>query len=73
MAAFAFFYVLSAALLAKAVQTIPVGTAYPVWTGIGALGSVLLGILVFQEPATFWRMFFITTLVCSIVGLKLVS
>ena len=73
MAAFAFFYVLSAALLAKAIQTIPVGTAYPVWTGIGALGSVLLGIFVFQEPATFWRLFFITTLVCSIVGLKLVT
>lgn len=73
MAAFAFLYVLSAVLLAKAVQSIPVGTAYPVWTGIGALGSVLLGIFVFQEPATFWRIFFITTLVGSIVGLKMVS
>ena len=41
-------------LLAKAVKTIPIGTAYPVWTGIGAVGTVLLGILVFKEPATFW-------------------
>lgn len=63
---------LSMLFLAKAVKTIPVGTAYPVWTGIGAVGTVLIGILVFREPATFWRLFFITTLVISIVGLKLV-
>lgn len=73
LAAFAVFYVLSAVLLAKATQTIPIGTAYPVWTGIGALGAVLLGIFVFHEPATFWRIFFIFTLVASIIGLKLVS
>ena len=73
IAAFAVFYILSAALLAKATQTLPIGTAYPVWTGIGALGSVLLGIFVFREPATFWRLFFIFTLVASIVGLKLMS
>ncbi|MBQ9474504.1 MAG: multidrug efflux SMR transporter [Bacteroidales bacterium] len=73
MAAFAFFYVLSAVLLAKAVQNIPIGTAYPVWTGIGALGAVMLGIFVFHEPATFWRMFFMTTLIASIIGLKIVS
>ncbi|MBE6312707.1 MAG: multidrug efflux SMR transporter [Bacteroidales bacterium] len=70
---FAFFYVLSAVLLAKATQTLPLGTAYPVWTGIGAIGSVLLGIMVFNEPATFWRLFFLTTLVGSIVGLKSLS
>ena len=73
MAAFAFFYVLSAILLAKATRTIPIGTAYPVWTGIGAVGSVLLGIFVFREPADFWRIFFLTTLVASIVGLKMIS
>ena len=73
MAGFAFFYVLSAILLAKATEAIPVGTAYPVWTGIGALGAVLLGIFVFHEPATFWRLFFITTLVISILGLKMLS
>ena len=71
--AFAFFYVLSAVLLAKATQTLPIGTAYPVWTGIGALGSVLVGIFIFHEPATFWRLFFITTLTASIIGLKMVS
>lgn len=73
MGAFAFFYVLSAVLLAKATETIPIGTAYPVWTGIGALGSVLVGIFIFHEPATFGRLFFITTLTASIIGLKMVS
>ena len=59
-------------LLAKATKTIPIGTAYPVWTGIGAVGTVLIGILVFKEPATFWRLFFIVTLISSVVGLKMV-
>lgn len=62
---------LSMVLLAKTVHTIPIGTAYPVWTGIGAVGTVLLGILVFKEPATFWRLFFIATLIVSVVGLKM--
>lgn len=70
--AFAIFYVLSMILLAKAVKTIPIGTAYPIWTGIGAVGTVLIGILVFREPATFWRLFFIFTLIASVVGLKVV-
>lgn len=60
-------------LLVKATQHIPIGTAYAVWTGIGAVGTVLLGILIFKEPATFWRLFFLTTLIISIVGLKFVS
>jgi quaternary ammonium compound-resistance protein SugE len=64
---------LSMGLLIKATKVLPIGTAYAVWTSIGAVGSVLLGILVFKEPATFWRMFFIFTLVGSIVGLKIVS
>lgn len=63
---------LSMVLLSKSVQTIPIGTAYPVWTGIGAVGTVIVGILFFNEPATFWRLFFITTLIISIVGLKFV-
>ena len=63
---------LSMFLLIKAIQTIPIGTAYPIWTGIGAAGTVLLGILFFHEPATFWRLFFISTLVISVVGLKMV-
>ena len=63
---------LSMFLLAKAVQTIPLGTAYPVWTGIGAVGTVLVGIFFFKEPATLGRLFFITTLILSIIGLKMV-
>ena len=64
---------LSMILLAKAVQSLPIGTAYPVWTGIGAVGTVLLGIIFFNEPASFLRLFFITTLIASIIGLKIVS
>ncbi len=60
-------------LLAKVTQTMPIGTAYPVWTGIGAVGTVILGIVVFNEPTTFWRLFFITTLIISVVGLKTLS
>ncbi len=62
---------LSMILLSKVVQTIPIGTAYPVWTGIGAVGTVFVGILFFNEPATFWRLLFIATLIISIVGLKI--
>lgn len=64
---------LSMTLLAKAVQTLPIGTAYPVWTGIGAVGTVVLGILFFHESASFLRLLFITTLIISIVGLKMVK
>ena len=60
-------------LLYRATQTLPMGTAYAVWTGIGAVGTVLMGIFVFNEPAEFWRVFFIFTLIASIVGLKFVS
>ena len=63
---------LSMLLLAKAVQTLPIGTAYPVWTGIGALGTVALGIVFFHEPASFARLFFIFTLIASAIGLKMV-
>lgn len=64
---------ISMVLLVKATQTLPIGTAYAVWTGIGAVGTVLVGIFIFKEPADFWRVFFITTLIASIVGLKVVS
>lgn len=60
-------------LLYRATQTLPMGTAYAVWTGIGAVGTVIVGILFFKEPADFWRLFFIATLIGSIVGLKWVS
>lgn len=70
---FAVCLVVSMYLLLKATQTLPLGTAYAVWTGIGAVGTVLVGIFVFKEPATFLRMFFIVTLIGSIIGLKAVS
>lgn len=64
---------LSMYLLYKATQTLPLGTAYAVWTGIGAAGTALIGILFFKEPAEFWRLFFMVTLIASIAGLKFVS
>jgi quaternary ammonium compound-resistance protein SugE len=64
---------ISMVLLYKATQVLPIGTAYAVWTGIGAVGTVLVGIFVFKEPATFWRIFFLSTLIASIIGLKYVS
>ena len=64
---------ISMLLLIKATQTLPIGTAYAVWTGIGAAGTMLVGILVFKEPATFLRLFFLITLIGSVVGLKAVA
>lgn len=64
---------MSMVLLYKASLTIPIGTAYAVWTGIGAVGTVIMGITFFKEPVDFWRMFFISTLIISIVGLKISS
>lgn len=64
---------ISMLLLVKVTRVLPIGTAYAVWTGIGAVGTVLVGIIFFKEPADFWRLFFITTLIASIVGLKVVS
>lgn len=54
-------------------RPIPVGTAYAVWAGIGAVCSVTLGILVFAEPVTVWRMVFLSTLIISLVGLQIVT
>jgi quaternary ammonium compound-resistance protein SugE len=62
--------IVSMTLLAIAVRTIPIGTGYAVWTGIGALGTALLGILLFNEPATVWRLLFLAMILCGIVGLK---
>jgi quaternary ammonium compound-resistance protein SugE len=64
---------ISMVLLAKATQSIPIGTAYAVWTGIGAVGTALLGIALFDEPATLARGLFISLIVVGIVGLHLVS
>jgi quaternary ammonium compound-resistance protein SugE len=60
-------------LLNKAIQTIPIGTGYAVWTGVGAVGTTLVGIYLFEEPSDFWRVFFIFLLIASIVGLKIVT
>lgn len=59
--------------LAKATKVLPIGTAYGIWTGIGALGAVIVGIVVFKEPATAGRIFFASLLLVGIVGLKLTS
>lgn len=64
---------ISMLLLIKATETLSIGTAYAVWTGIGAIGTVLVGIFIFKEAADFWRVFFLSTLILSIVGLKFVS
>ena len=64
---------LSFYFLNKAIQFIPLGTAYAVWTGIGAVGTVLVGVFIFREPSDFWRMFFIFLLIGSILGLKFIS
>lgn len=64
---------LSMYLLYRATQTLPIGTAYAVWTGIGAVGTVVLGIFFLKEPVDFWRIFFLCTLIASIVGLKVFS
>ena len=64
---------LSFYLLNKASQSIPMGTAYAVWTGIGAAGTVIVGILFFKEPSDTLRLVFLTLLIASIVGLKVFS
>lgn len=63
----------SFAFLSRATATIPLGTAYAVWTGIGAVGAVIAGILVFKEPAGAWRLTFAGLILLGIIGLKLTS
>lgn len=59
--------------LAVALKNIPLGTAYAVWTGIGTVGTVILGILLFKEPVTFMRIICIALIIFGIIGLKLLS
>ena len=59
--------------LSQATRTLPLGTAYAVWTGIGALGAVIVGIVLFKEPVTAARIFFVSLLLVGIVGLKATS
>jgi quaternary ammonium compound-resistance protein SugE len=70
---FAVLLTASMGLLTVAARDIPLGTAYAVWTGIGAAGTALIGIVAFKDPATFGRLFFLTLLIGSVIGLKLVS
>lgn len=65
--------ILSIVLLGLALKTLPVGTAYAVWTGIGAVGTAALGIYLFAEPATAARLLCIGLILSGIVGLKLVT
>ena len=64
---------LSGVFLWHAQKTIPIGTAYAVWTGIGAVGTLLIGIFYFGDSASFWRMFSALLIVIGIVGLKLAN
>jgi len=63
----------SMGLLALALRTLPLGTAYAVWTGIGTIGTAILGIVLFKEPATAIRLACIAMILAGIIGLKLVS
>jgi quaternary ammonium compound-resistance protein SugE len=65
--------IFSLAFLGLALKVLPVGTAYAVWTGIGAVGTVILGIYLFNEPATAARLACIGLILAGIVGLKLVT
>jgi quaternary ammonium compound-resistance protein SugE len=65
--------VLSLVMLSYALKTLPIGTAYAVWTGIGACGTAILGIVLFGEPATAARLVSLGLIVAGIIGLKLVG
>ena len=65
--------IISMGLIAYAVKHLPIGTAYAIWTGIGAVGTAILGIILFNESKEFVRIFFILLIVIGIVGLKLFS
>lgn len=63
----------SMGLLGKAAQTLPIGTAYGIWVGIGAVGAAVLGIILFKEPVTPMRMVFMVMMIISIIGMKVTS
>ncbi|MGX9364661.1 quaternary ammonium compound efflux SMR transporter SugE [Desulfoplanes sp. PS50] len=65
--------IISLWLLGMAVKTLPVGTAYSVWVGVGAVGTVLLGIMLFGEPANLARLISVALIIAGIIGLKLTS
>ena len=59
--------------LALALKSLPLGTAYAIWTGIGTIGTVIFGIILFKEPVTAFRLFCIALIICVITGLKLIT
>ena len=65
--------VLSFLFLSQATKVLPLGTAYAIWTGIGAVGAVVVGIVIFREPVTALRMVFVVLLLTGIIGLKATS
>ena len=65
--------VLSFLFLSQATRVLPLGTAYAIWTGIGAVGAVVVGIVIFREPVTALRMVFVVLLLTGIIGLKATS
>jgi quaternary ammonium compound-resistance protein SugE len=65
--------ILSFGLLAEAAKTLPIGTAYAIWTGIGGVGVSIIGMIYLGDPITFWRVIFLVLLVTSLVGLKLTA
>lgn len=64
---------ISVYLLSLATKSLPIGTAYAVWTGIGALGAVIMGIILFHEPTTWPRILFLCLILSGIIGLKMTS
>lgn len=65
-----FCMLLSIGLLGLAMKSIPAGTAYPIWVGMGTAGVMVLGIVVYNEPASFWRMFSVSLILIGIIGLR---
>ncbi|MGM7700353.1 quaternary ammonium compound efflux SMR transporter SugE [Pseudalkalibacillus sp. Hm43] len=65
--------IISFYFLSMAIKELPMGTAYAIWTGIGALGTVLLGIILFQEPYNIMRLLFLSMIFFGIIGLKVTS
>ena len=72
-AGFVFFLAISMYLLVKVIREIPLGTAYSVWTGIGAVGSIMVSVLIFKDKITLIQSFFIMLLLIGIIGLKFFS
>lgn len=70
---FLIFIVGSFYFLDKSLSTIPVGTAYAVWTGIGATGTAIIGMIIFNDPASILRIIFLGLLIISIIGLRITS